>query len=183
MRMGILTAAWAAALVLATAPAWAQTSTPAGGGERIVVPSETTPGAGAPAAPAVKGTNGTVEAQGTGGEKSRPAGGMFGGDSNWFIFVMLGALVLMWVWMGRGQRKERKKHQQMLEAMKKGDKITTIGGIIGTVIEVKPTEVTVKVDESANVRMKFIRSAIRSVGDAGRTEADAAGGKDQSPSK
>ena len=58
----------------------------------------------------------------------------------------------------------------MLSSLKKGDKITSIGGIVGTVIEVRDDEVTVKVDETGNVRMKFARWAIRGVGDAARAE-------------
>jgi preprotein translocase subunit YajC len=56
-----------------------------------------------------------------------------------------------------------------VDNFKKGDKITTIGGVIGTVVEVREDEVMVKTDESANVRMKFARWAIRGVGEDART--------------
>ena len=58
----------------------------------------------------------------------------------------------------------------MLNELKKGDKITTIGGIVGTVIEVRDDEVTVKVDETNNIRMKFARWAIRGVGATAKSE-------------
>ena len=90
----------------------------------------------------------------------------------YLIFVLLGGVVLMWIWMGRGRRKEQAKRKEMLSNLKKGDKIVTIGGIIGTVIEVKPDEVTVKVDETNNVRMKFTRNAIHGVGNEARTTLD-----------
>lgn len=96
----------------------------------------------------------------------KPDGGLFGNPR--ILIVMVAVMALLWWWMGRGRRKEQHRHKEMLSALKKGDKVTSIGGIIGTVIEVKDKEVVVKVDESSNVRMKFLRSAIRSVGDAGK---------------
>ncbi len=81
------------------------------------------------------------------------------------LYVMLGGVVLMYVWMGRGRRKKEGQRRNMLNELKKGDKISTIGGIVGTVIEVRDDEVTVKVDETNNIRMKFLRRAIHGVGD------------------
>ena len=52
----------------------------------------------------------------------------------------------------------------MLSSLKKGDKVTSIGGIVGSVIEIREDEITVKIDETNNVRMKFARWAIRGVG-------------------
>jgi preprotein translocase subunit YajC len=63
----------------------------------------------------------------------------------------------------------------MLNTLKKGDKVTSIGGIIGTVIEIKDREVVVKVDESSNTRMKFLRSAIRNVGSPGKDSDEGSG--------
>jgi len=51
----------------------------------------------------------------------------------------------------------------MLAALKKGDKVQTAGGILGTVVEVRDSEVVVKVDENANTRLRFARSAIQAV--------------------
>ena len=101
----------------------------------------------------------------TTGDKPR---GMF--DSMTLMIVMLGGFFLLYIWMGRSRRKQRRQRQEMLTALKKGDKITSIGGIVGTVIEVRDDEVTVKVDETGNVRMKFARWAIRGVGEGAKTE-------------
>lgn len=94
------------------------------------------------------------------------------GPDMWLFGVLLGGVVLMWIWMGRGRRKQQAKRKEMLSNLKKGDKVTTIGGIIGTVIEVRPDEVTVKVDETNNVRMKFTRGAIHGVGADARASLD-----------
>jgi preprotein translocase subunit YajC len=57
----------------------------------------------------------------------------------------------------------KKKRQYLLSANKKSDRVMTIGGIIGSVVSVNDAEVTLKVDESANVKITFIRSAIQRV--------------------
>jgi len=90
-----------------------------------------------------------------------PSQGLFDSPMIWVLF---GLIIVMFWWSSRGKKKQEQKHRDMLSALKKGDKITTIGGIIGTVIEVRDDEVVVKVDETNNVRMRFIRGAIRDVG-------------------
>ncbi len=61
----------------------------------------------------------------------------------------------------RPQSKKQKETKKMLEAVKKGDKITTIGGIRGTVDNVKDDVVTVRVD--GNTKIDFLKSAVSSV--------------------
>ncbi|HET6427605.1 MAG TPA: preprotein translocase subunit YajC [Phycisphaerae bacterium] len=99
----------------------------------------------------------------------RGDGGWFGGG-NYILFVMLGGLVLLFVMTSRSKKKQQHKRNEMLATLKKGDKVTSIGGIVGTVIETREDEITVKVDEQNNVRMRFARWAIRGVGDAAKKE-------------
>lgn len=72
-------------------------------------------------------------------------------------------IVVFWFIMSRGRGKERKKYEQMLNALKRNDRVQTIGGIIGTVVEVRDDEVIIKIDESTNTKMRFVRSAIKGV--------------------
>ena len=88
-----------------------------------------------------------------------------------FFFVMIAGFILLYIWMGRGRKKQAAKRRQMLASLSKGDKVTSIGGIVGTIVEVREDEVTVKVDENNNIRMKFARWAIRGVGDDAKTQA------------
>lgn len=85
------------------------------------------------------------------------------------MLPIAGVLFLFW-WMGRGKRKGEAKRKEMLSAMKKGDKVTTIGGIIGTITDIKDNEVTVKVDESTNTRMRFARRAVHVIGNEAKEE-------------
>ena len=61
----------------------------------------------------------------------------------------------------RPQNKKQKETERMISALKKGDKIITIGGIYGVVSSTKDKTVIVKVDD--NCKIEFSRSAISSV--------------------
>ena len=57
--------------------------------------------------------------------------------------------------------KQRRKTQEMLSALKKGDRVITTGGIYGTIQGVEPDVVYLKIAE--NVKVKVARSAISGV--------------------
>lgn len=83
----------------------------------------------------------------------------FGGGAQQFIFIGL-MLVMMYLILFRGPRKKQQQHKQMMQALSKNDKVQTIGGVIGTVVDIKDDEITLKIDESNNTKMKILRSAI-----------------------
>ncbi len=87
--------------------------------------------------------------------------------------MFLGLLVIFLVMMVLPQRKEQKRRQAMLAAIKKHDRILLNCGLYGTVVSLDEQSVTVKVDDSSNVRMRFTRAAIAGVvaGDAADAKA------------
>ena len=62
-------------------------------------------------------------------------------------------------------RNSRAEMTQMLDSLKKNDRVVTAGGIVGTVVNVQKgsEEVTVKVDESTNTKLRMLRSSIARV--------------------
>jgi preprotein translocase subunit YajC len=78
------------------------------------------------------------------------------------IPILLGILVL-YFFVFRSKKVQDRKRQDMLGQLKKGDRVQTIGGILGTVIEARDTEVLLKVDESSNTKIRFARNAIHRV--------------------
>ena len=81
----------------------------------------------------------------------------FGGSQ----IILLGLMfVLMYMILFRGPRKKQQQHKQMVQSLAKNDRIQTIGGIIGTVVDIKEDEITLKIDESNNTKIKILRSAI-----------------------
>jgi len=109
-------------------------------GETIAAPGTTAEGGG----------NGAA-----GGAARQPFGTSF--------FILLGGvLILMFVMSMTGQRREKKKREALLSSIKKHDKVQTVGGVIGAIVEIKPDHV-LKVDESSNTRITFARSSIQQV--------------------
>lgn len=89
-----------------------------------------------------------------------------GGASTTGSFMSLIVTVAMMIaifyfFLIRPQSKRQKETEKMLAALKKGDKVVTIGGIHGTVTSVKEKTVVLKVDD--NAKIEFNRTAIASV--------------------
>lgn len=76
------------------------------------------------------------------------------------IFVIFYFLII------RPQQKRAKDHKNMVENLKKGDKVILSGGEYGVVEEVRPNTLTVKISE--NVRVKYGKAYVAAV----RSEAD-----------
>jgi len=76
-----------------------------------------------------------------------------------FVFLAL-MVVIFYMFILRGPRKQQQKHKQMVQSLAKNDRVRTIGGILGTVVDVRDDEVTLKIDESNNTKIKISTSAI-----------------------
>lgn len=72
------------------------------------------------------------------------------------MFVMV--FVIFYFLVFQPQSKARKEHEKMVKELKKHDEVVTSGGIFGTVLNVKPESITLRVDE--NVRVEVEPSAI-----------------------
>ena len=80
-----------------------------------------------------------------------------------FPFMMIA--VLFYFLMIRPERRKRQELQLMLSNLKPKDRVVTIGGIFGTVVTVmkESDEITIKVDENTNTKLRMQRSAIARV--------------------
>ena len=76
------------------------------------------------------------------------------------ILLMVGMFVLMYFVLFRGPRKQQQKQAQMRNDIAKNDRIVTIGGIYGTVIDIKDDEMVIKIDESNNTKIKVAKSSV-----------------------
>jgi preprotein translocase subunit YajC len=72
------------------------------------------------------------------------------------VFVIM--FVLMYFLMIRPQQKRQKELKTMMEALGKGDEVVTVGGIVGKVVKVSDTYVTVEV--AANTEVVVQKSAV-----------------------
>ncbi len=80
------------------------------------------------------------------------------------MFPLIIMFVLMYFLMIRPAQKRKKKEKAMLDALKRGDRICTIGGIYGTIMDIKDDTVTLAVGRD-NLSMVVARWSIRSVED------------------
>ncbi|HRX79640.1 MAG TPA: preprotein translocase subunit YajC [Pirellulaceae bacterium] len=97
----------------------------------------------------------------------------FGPIGSLLPFVMIA--VLFYFMLIRPERKKRAETTSMLENMKKNDRVVTIGGIHGVVVNVQKDseDVTLRIDDSTNTKMRVLRSAIsRIVKDDGEGSQD-----------
>jgi preprotein translocase subunit YajC len=73
-----------------------------------------------------------------------------------------GAIALYYFMIIRPERRKQAGHKSRLEALKKNDRVVTIGGIYGVVMNVlrDADEVTLKIDEATNTKIKVTFGAI-----------------------
>ena len=81
-------------------------------------------------------------------QAAQPQGG---GTSMWIMLALI--FVVMWFFMIRPQRKQQKELQNFRDSLKKGDKVVTVGGIYGTVCEIKEGTVLIEVDNNVKIRV------------------------------
>ena len=84
-----------------------------------------------------------------------------GGGMGSMIVMMLAVLAIMYFLMIRPENKKKKEAEQMRSAVKVGDKITTIGGVVGVVCAVKDDKIVVETSAD-RVRVEFAKWAISS---------------------
>ena len=84
-----------------------------------------------------------------------------GGGSMMSTVIMFALIIAIFYFMIlRPQQKRQKERQSMMDGIAKGDKVTTIGGLHGTVVGIEETTVLVQIAD--NVKVKFDKTAIAS---------------------
>ncbi|MDR0415209.1 MAG: preprotein translocase subunit YajC [Prevotellaceae bacterium] len=79
-----------------------------------------------------------------------------GGASTWIMLIAI--FVVMYFFMIRPQQKRQKELRKFRESLQKGDKVVTVGGVYGTISEIKDNYVIIEVD--SNVRIRFDKSSV-----------------------
>ena len=79
------------------------------------------------------------------------------------MFPLVLGIAVLYIFMFRSKKTQERKNQEARDAMKRGDRVQTIGGILGKIVEVEDSKVLLKVDESSNTKIWFSRNAIHRV--------------------
>lgn len=94
----------------------------------------------------------------TGGQAADGTGGLIS-----FVIPLVLVIGVFYLFIYRPQKKREEEHQDMVEDLKKGDKIVTIGGIHGTVKSIDDDSILAQVDRSGT-KLRFDKQAIANVG-------------------
>ncbi len=100
-----------------------------------------------------------------GGEAAGGLGGILGGPLPMLVLMF----AIFYFLLIRPQQKKQKLHKAMLEALNKGDKVWTNGGILGTIVDIDGDNLTIEIATGVNVVIKrgFVADK-----DGGKAEAD-----------
>jgi len=85
------------------------------------------------------------------------------------IILVLGIFFFLVI---RPQQRERRRREEMLATLKKGDRVVTTGGLIGTIVGVSEQTLTLKIADS--VRVECLRSAVTGLRSSGQAEQNPA---------
>ena len=81
------------------------------------------------------------------------------GNPSSMLFLALIMVVMIFL-LFRAPQKQKQQQKKLEQSLEKNDRVLTIGGIYGTIVDMKDDEVTLKVDESNNTKIKVVRKAI-----------------------
>ena len=82
-----------------------------------------------------------------------PAGADEGTSTIYMIIFLVLLFALMYFLMIRPQRKRRKEHQELIQELKRGDKVITAGGIYGVIESTGEDSIIIKVESGATMRV------------------------------
>ncbi len=98
-----------------------------------------------------------AEAAAQGASAAAPQQGL---DYSFFLFI-IGMFGLMYFMIIRPQRKRQKEHQDLTEGLSKGDEVVLTSGMLGKIVDVDESYVTIKASDS--VELKFQKIAVHAV--------------------
>ena len=80
-------------------------------------------------------------------------GGQQGGGGLTMLLMLALIFVVMWLFMLRPQQKRQKELNNFRDNLKKGDKVVTVGGIYGTILEVNDNKVMLEIDKDVKIKV------------------------------
>ena len=76
---------------------------------------------------------------------------------------MIFIFVIFYFFLIRPQQKRQKELQKMIDNLKKGDRVTTAGGIIGTISSIQNDYLVIKVGEGENTKLEVLKNSITGI--------------------
>ncbi len=104
-----------------------------------------------------------AQVQDPGPEPVAPGAAPEGGGVMQLVVMLTAGFAIMYFLMIRPQKQQETQEKDMLGKLKKNDHVVTKGGMHGIVMNVKDDEVTLKIDEQQNVKVRFQKNAIAAI--------------------
>ena len=82
-----------------------------------------------------------------------PEGGAEGGSGLTLIIILVLMFAMFYLLFIRPQRKRQKEHQDLMQELKRGDRVITAGGIYGVIESVSEDSVVIKVESGVTMRV------------------------------
>ena len=79
--------------------------------------------------------------------------GQAGGGGLTMLLMLALIFVVMWLFMIRPQQKRQKQLNEFRNNLSKGDKVVTVGGIYGTIVEVNDNKVLLDIDKDVKIKV------------------------------
>ncbi|MFA6676395.1 MAG: preprotein translocase subunit YajC [Bacteroidales bacterium] len=89
-------------------------------------------------------------------------GGAAGGSG--FLLMMVAIIIVMYFFMIRPQQKKQKEITKFRQSLKRGDKVVTVGGIYGTIDDVKENYLILEIGNNVKIRVDK-SSVVRDISD------------------
>lgn len=85
------------------------------------------------------------------------------GDMTYTLIMIIILIAVFYLFMIRPESKRKKQQEEMRSNLRKGDQITTIGGVVGRVVKIEDNTIIIETSED-RVRMEFAKWAVSTVG-------------------
>ena len=85
--------------------------------------------------------------------QAQGSNGQAGGGGLTMLLMLALIFVVMWLFMIRPQQKRQKELNAFRDGLKKGDKVVTVGGIYGTIVEVNDNKVMLEIDKDVKIKV------------------------------
>lgn len=86
-----------------------------------------------------------------------------GGNSTYTLVMIVVLVAVFYLFMIRPESKRKKQQDEMRSNLRKGDQITTIGGVVGRIVKIEEDTLIIETSED-RVRMEFAKWAVSTVG-------------------
>jgi preprotein translocase subunit YajC len=77
-----------------------------------------------------------------------------------YLVLLVFMFVAIYLLFFGGARKQKQQRKKLVQSLEKNDRVQTIGGILGTIVDIRDEEIVLKIDESNNTKIHVLPSAI-----------------------